>query len=160
MWTKYLVKLDFFTPMYGSVPSDPEVVAAWLKARMEKRPKPPSARSIQEINEEVLASLEDVSAEDSNILVFQRHKNVLSVRFDTIRAHIKDCSRVISNQYVGRIDKERAFSTRVINGVYLDPAVYWVPILRTFSPVVRRPPASSKRLRGRSWNSRQKSTKL
>lgn len=132
MWTKYRVTWDFMTKMYGSVPSDPEVVAAWLNAR-KPRVRAPGARSIEEINEEVLASIargEEFDEKSSQILVFQRHRGICSARFDTIRAHIKDCSRVLSNQYVGRIDGERAFSTRVINGVYTDPAVPWVPILR------------------------------
>ena len=132
MWTKYRVQWDFLTKMYGSVPSDPEVVKAWLGAR-QPRVKAPGARSIEEINEEVLASIErgdEFDEKSSQILVFQRDKGVPCVRFDTIRAHIKDCSRVLSNQYVGRIEGERAFSTRVINGVYTDPAQYWVPIVR------------------------------
>lgn len=140
MWTRYRVTFDFMTRTYGSVPSDPEVVAAWLKAR-EPRVKAPGARSIEEINEEVLASIErgeEFDEKSSQILVFQRHRGVCSVRFDTIRAHIKDCSRVLSNQYVGRIEGERAFSTRVINGVYTDPAAYWVPILRPDGELVTK----------------------
>lgn len=37
---------------------------------------------------------------------------------------------MISVQYTGKIEGERAFSTRVLNGVYLDPAMYWLPIER------------------------------
>src|SRR4029453_9708301 len=45
----------------------------------------------------------------------------------TVRAHLKDCARVLSAQYIGRIENERAFSTRVINGVYVDERHYWIP---------------------------------
>lgn len=132
MWDKYRVQWDFMTPMYGQTPADPEVVKKWLDTR-KANVKAPGAKSIEEINEEVLATInrgEEFEDKECNILVFQRHKGALCARFDTIRAHIKDCSRVLSNQFTGQIKGERAFSTRVINGVYTDPAMYWVPILR------------------------------
>lgn len=142
MWTKYRVQWDFLTRMYGSVPSDPEVIAAWLKARMPTI-KPAEARPMEAIQEEVLASIERGEVFDEKecqILVFQRHGGLCCVRFDTIRAHIKDCARVLSNQVMPRREGERAFSTRVINGVYTDPAQPWIPILRPDgSPTITKP---------------------
>src|SRR4029453_6513078 len=95
--------------------------------------KPAGSLSIQEINEEVLASIERGEGEADQsfqLLVFQRHEGRIVERAATVRAHQKDCARVLSNQFIGRIQGERAFSTRVINGVYLDPRTYWIPILR------------------------------
>ena len=132
MWTRYRVRWDFLTQLCGSVPADPEIVKAWLDAR-KPRVRPPGGKSIDDINEEVLATLaagDELSDADSNILTFQRHEGGCVQRAATVKAHLKDCARVLSNQYIGRIEKERAFSTRVINGVYHDPAVYWIPILR------------------------------
>ena len=131
MWTRYRVRWDFLTQLCGSVPADPEIVKAWIEAR-KRRVYPPGGKTLTEINEEVLASLADdtLSEEESNILTFQRHEGVCVMRAATVKAHLKDCARVISNQYVGRLANERAFSTRVINGVYHDPTVYWIPILR------------------------------
>lgn len=130
MWTAYHMRWDFLTKLCGSVPADPEMVEAWLASRTPKV-RPPGGKSLAEINEEVLATLgEPPDDEQRSLLVFQRWEGCCTVRAATIKAHIKDCSRVISNQYVGRIEGERAFSTRVINGVYPDERVYWVPVLR------------------------------
>jgi hypothetical protein len=61
-------------------------------------------------------------------LVFQRELGKLVVRTATIRAHMKDCARVISSLFVGKVEGERSYSVRVINGCYHDPEVYWTPI--------------------------------
>jgi len=139
MWTRYAVRWDFTTRMFGSIPADPEIVKAWIDAR-KPRVKPPGARSIDEIQEEILESIargDEFDEASCNVLTFQRHKGACAVRADTIRAHLKDCARVLSNQHIGYIKGERAFSTRVINGLYHDPAQYWIPILRADgSPVV------------------------
>lgn len=131
IWQQYRVRWHFLTRLCGSVPADPELVQRWQEAR---RPAvmPAGARSIQEINEEVLATLErgDEDTSEYSLLQFQRHGGGLVQRYGTVRAHIKDCARVLSAQYVGRIQGARAFSTRVINGVYLDEHEYWLPILR------------------------------
>ena len=132
LWTEYRVRFEFLTSLCGSTPADPEVVAAWLAARTP-RVKPAGALSIQEINEEVMASIERGEGEADqtySVLMFQRHAGGLVMRAATVRAHMKDCARVLSAQFVGRIQGERAFSTRVINGAYLDAREYWIPIRR------------------------------
>lgn len=131
MWTKYRVTWDFLTSICGSVPSDPEVVKKWLEVRMPNK-RPPDSRSMDEINTEVLASIErgDVFDEKQcQILVFQRDKGVCAQRAATVRAHIKDCARVLSG-YQAKDDNTRSFATRIINTVYHDPREYWLPILR------------------------------
>lgn len=65
-----------------------------------------------------------------SLLRFQRHNGGLVMRAATVRAHIKDCARVISAQWAINVKGERAFSTRVINAIYCDEAAYWIPILR------------------------------
>src|SRR5262245_3049954 len=132
LWTLYRVRWTLLTRLCASVPADPELVKKWLDSRAP-RVAPAGALSIDEINEEVLASIErgEGDADQSySMLVFQRHDGALVQRAATVKAHIKDCARVLSNQFVGRIQGERAFSTRVINGVYLDENEYWLPILR------------------------------
>src|SRR5262245_33114278 len=132
MWTRYRVRWDFLTKLCGSTPSDPEIVKAWLASR-KPAATPPKARSIAEIQEEVLASIQrgdEYDEKGSNILVFQRHNGVLCMRAGTVKAHIKDCARVLANQWMGRLAGERSFSTRVVNGVYPDHKQYWIPILR------------------------------
>lgn len=132
LWTWYRVRWDFLTDVCASVPADPEVITAWLAAR-EPRVKPAGALSIQEINEEVLASIERGEGEPDqaySMLVFQRHAGALCMRAATVRAHVKDCARVISAQFVGRIQGERSFATRVINGAYHNEREYWLPLCR------------------------------
>lgn len=139
LWTFYRVRWDFLTKLCGSVPADPDLIRAWLNAR-QPRVRPAGALSIEEINEEVLASIERGEGEPSDeysMLVFQRLDGALMLRSNTIRAHIKDCAYQLSGQFVGRIDRERTFNTRVKNGVYLDDVAH-VGIKGTkFLPVIR-----------------------
>ncbi len=132
LWTTYRVVWTFLTDLCSSTPADPELVEAWLAARMP-RVKPAGAMSIEEINEEVLASIErgeDEPDQSYSLLVFQRENGVLSMRAATVKAHIKDCARVLAAQFVDRIKGQRSLSTRMVNGVYLDKRVYWIPIRR------------------------------
>ena len=131
LWACYRVRLFFTTQLCGQTPADPEIMKPWLESR-QPRVKPVGGKSIDEIQEEVFASLADQQGEEEQLqmLVFQRHGGVCVMRAATIKAHLKDCARVLSAQYIGKIQGERAFSTRMANGVYPDPAVYWLPILR------------------------------
>src|SRR6185503_6035801 len=127
MWTIYTIRWDFYTKLCGSTPADPEIVKRVLDARKPKT-RPPNSRSIVETAEEILATLANPQEEEFAVNMFQRFKECCSFRSSTVKAHLKDIARVLSNQYIGRLEGERAFSTRVINGVYLDQ--YWIPILR------------------------------
>lgn len=129
MWTEYDVSLNGLNKLCGSVPADPEIVKAWLEAR-KPRVRPPASRSIDETTEEVLAHLAvPEETPEGAILTFQRDGGACVMRAATIKAHLKDCARQLSRR-IGRIEKEAAFSTRVINEVYPDEMVYWIPILR------------------------------
>jgi hypothetical protein len=133
LWNYYRVRWDFLTRVCGSTPADPEVIKKWLEVR-QPTVKPAGALSIQEINEEVLASIErgdEYEPQSFSMLVFQRNAGHLVMRYSTVRAHIKDCARVLSAQFVSRMKGERAFSTRVINGVYLNEREYWLPLRRS-----------------------------
>ncbi len=146
LWRYWDVELRFFSRVYGSVPADPEVITAWLAAR-QPTVRPPGGRSIDEVNEEVLASIAaDADSEavktEYQMLVFQHDPanpiGPLCFRSETLRAHHKDCARVLSAQYMGRIEGERAFSTKVINGLYPDPRRRWIELLREDdTPIVK-----------------------
>jgi len=130
MWTEYEVRWDFLDKLCGSVPGTPELIKGWLEARQPKV-KPPGGKSIDEINEEVLDSLaQPEDEEEIKFLTFQGNGKSLVLRAGTIKAHIKDCARRISALYVGKVEGEKAFSTKVINGVYPDEQQYWIPISR------------------------------
>jgi hypothetical protein len=139
LWTHYRVTWTFLTRLCASVPADPDMIRKWIESR-EARVKPAGALSIEEINEEVLASIERGEGEPDqsySMLVFQRHAGALVERYGTVKAHIKDCARVLSSQYIGKIEKEKSFSVRITNGLYLDPAQYWIPICRENGQPVR-----------------------
>lgn len=142
MWTRYRVTWTGLRNLCGSVPADPEIVKAWLDAR-KPRVRPPGGRSIDEINEEVLKSLvsdeeEEYDEAESKILTFQHDDGACVMRAATVKAHLKDCATVLSNQFIGYIKGERAFSTRIKNGVYEAPEGYWIPILRPDGSVVTK----------------------
>ncbi len=129
LWTPYRVRWDFLTKLCASVPADPAMREAWLKAR-QPSVRPPSSRSLTEINEEVVATLaEPLEEELGGLLVFQKVDGTCRMRAATIKAHLKDCARFLSSNYVGKIEGEKSFAVRFLNGVYPDPKTYWVPIL-------------------------------
>lgn len=139
VWKRWVVRWEFMSPLFGSVPGDPEMVKAWLDARKPKA-RPPGGRSIEEVQEEVLSTLAEGStdgAEERSLLVFQRYGGNLVIRTETIRAHLKDCARVISAQHIGKLKGERAFSTKVINGLYTDPAKPFTEIARLDGSLVK-----------------------
>jgi hypothetical protein len=137
IWTRYRVRFEFLTKVCGQTPDKPEMIQAWIDNRMP-RVAPPGARSIDEINAEALASLargEGLPDTEFSSLIFQRavggvDDGKLAFRHGTIRAHIKECARTLSNQFVAKFKGERAFSTRVINGLYLEERQYWIPLQR------------------------------
>lgn len=157
MWTLFDVRLNFLTKLCGSTPGNPALIETWTNVRASKRKSiPPDAKSIPEIQEEVLASLaQEAESEEEPpaINVFQRWTPELAILFPhlvlptgtlllraaTFRAHIKDCSRVLSTNYIGRAEGEKSFSSRVMNCVYEDPKMYWVPILRPSGEFVTEP---------------------
>jgi|SRR5215831_767221 len=129
MWTKYDVEWKFVTKLCGSLPADPELQRKWLDSRKPKV-RPPDSRSIDEIAAEVAASTVEASEEEKGgLYVFQKMEGGLVMRMATVRAHIKDCGRVLSSLYVGKIEKERSFAVKVLNSVYYPKEVYWVPVL-------------------------------
>jgi len=139
LWKFYRVRLDFTTSLCGSTPGDKELIRPWLEAR-KPRVRPPGGMSIDEIQEEVFASLPEEEPEFS-FLVFQRNPENgtnLVVRAATIRAHMKDCSRKISS-HIGKVEKQSSFATKVKNYVYPDENVYWVPVLRPDGSPVTEP---------------------
>lgn len=132
IWTNYRVRFDFVTKLCASVPADEGLIKKWLESRRPKI-KPPGGRSIDEINEEVFASL-PLEEETVNGLIFQRDNRNgtggLVVRTATLRAHMKDCASVISSFYVGKIEGERSFAMKIKHCVYHNEMEYWTPILR------------------------------
>lgn len=136
-WTIFNVRFNFLGKLCASVPADPKIRDAWLAARQPKS-KPPDSRSIQEIQEELAATIieeEGAEEEQRGLLVFQRVNGNLVLRASTFRSHIKDCARILSSLYVGKITGQRSFSSRILNCVYHDENSYWIPILKNGVPI-------------------------
>jgi hypothetical protein len=135
LWTRFSVTWTFVSNLYGQTPADPEIVRSWVDAR-KPAAVPPQGRPLVEIAEEVMATLAEPpeDMERKSLLVFQRDPTTtgdqrpIVFRAETIRAHLKDCARQVSAMVTSRLTGERAFSTRVINGVYLPLTQRWVPL--------------------------------
>jgi hypothetical protein len=129
MWSKFDVEMKFITKLAASLPADPDLQKKWLESRAPKV-RPPDSKSIDEIAAEVAETTPEFDdEEDRGFYVFQRLEGGLVLRMATIRAHIKDCARVLSSLYVGRVEKEKSFAVKVVNAVYYPPQVYWIPLL-------------------------------
>jgi len=131
IWTPYLITWTFLTRLCGSTPADPDIIRRWIDARAPQNKPAAGGKSLQEIAEEVLASLNEPAEEKkTSVLVFQRHEGQLVMRAATVRAHIKDCARQISSLLVGKVAGEKSFAVRVVNGLYHDEHEYWLPVRR------------------------------
>jgi len=142
LWHEYDVRLDFTTELCGSTPGNLDLIEPWLKSRAPKV-IPPGGKTITEITEEVFSTLAEPEEETKpGQLVFQRKDGKLVLRSAAFRAHIKDCARIISSLYVGKIEGEKSFSVRVMNGVYHDEKAPFTPILKEDSTPFTEPTGS------------------
>jgi len=143
IWNVYEVTFRFLTKLCAQTPANPDIIRRWLETRAPEV-KAPGAKSLEVIQEEVLEAIErgegEPSQEFSKLVFCHDEDGSLAYRHDTIRAHVKDCARVLSAQFWPRQKGERAFSTRVINGVYTDETKYWIPILDFETMKPRRSP--------------------
>lgn len=131
LWQRYKVTWEFTNRLCGSFPLSKDMIQPWLDARKPTN-KPEGARSIKEIADEAMESIqtpeeEAQALEERTTLGFQRYDDYLVMRGGTIRAHIKDCARVLSS-FSARAQGEKSFAVKAINSIY--PDEYWVPILK------------------------------
>ncbi len=132
LWQKYKVVWEFKGKLCGSFPLSKDMISPWLEARKPTN-KPEGGRSIKEIAEEATKSIEvDVDAENQILeerttLGFQRYDDYLVMRGGTVKAHIKDCARILSS-FSLRAQGERSFAVKAVNCIY--PDEYWIPILK------------------------------
>ena len=106
LWTTYRVTWTFPGNLFASVPKNPDLIEPWLQSRTP-RATPPNSRSIQQVQEEVVATMleEAPSIEEETKKVslgFQYVDGQLCQRGATVRAHLKDCARIVGKQYVGK----------------------------------------------------------
>jgi hypothetical protein len=117
MWLEYRVVMTFNRRLCGSVPMSRELIRPWLEARAPKKDPEPGARGLDELEEEVAASVDETQmSEDERVtLGFQADSNGLFVRSGTIKAHIKDCANQIKD-FLGI----RNLRSKVANKVYIE----------------------------------------
>jgi hypothetical protein len=128
-WTLVKLRMMMQNQLCASVPANESTMMAWLQSRMPKA-KPPGGKSIEEIQREVIATLakrplEPEEEYEMAMNVFQRVDGKLVMGGRTIRAHIKDMARKVG-ALMGKLEGERAYSTRIINTVY--PSEEWITI--------------------------------
>lgn len=113
MWKFFEVTMNFEGRLCGSVPLSKELIKPWLESRMPNT-KPSGARSVEEMEEEVLASIQET--EERTTLGFQQDETGLFVRAGTIKAHLKDCANQIKD-----VVKLKALRSKVANKVFIEP---------------------------------------
>jgi len=112
MWQTVVVKWNFVDRLCGSMPMSKDLVPIWLKSRMPNQ-KPDNARPMEEIEHEVLASIEET--EERTMLGFQSDDTGYWVRGGNVKAHLKDCANQIKD-VVGI----KAFRSKIASKIYLD----------------------------------------
>lgn len=139
LWQQYKVTWTFKTKLCGSFPLAKDMISPWLEAR-KPGVKPEGGRTIQELASEAVATLErveeeNIALEERTTLGFQRNDDYLVMRGGTIKAHIKDCARMLSSfsEKPVKGSGERSFAVRALNCLYPDD--YWVPILKNGKPI-------------------------
>lgn len=139
LWKKYRVTFDFVGKLCGSTPLSPNMIAPWLEAR-KPTVRPAGGKSIAEVHQEVLTTIatEDIEKENVEIeqritLGFQNIDGQLVMRGGTMKAHIKDCARILSSMVYAKIKGERSLAVRVLNCVNVEEA--WIPIHKNGRPV-------------------------
>lgn len=130
LWTNYAVTWSFPDQLCGSVPKKAEMVEGWLDARKPDA-IPPNTRTLQEVQEEVVATLLVDDTDDVEKRVWEGFQTIdggLVMRGATVRAHMKDCARTVGRMHIGKIKGEAMLGWKITNGLYV--AEYWIPILR------------------------------
>jgi hypothetical protein len=131
LWQKYKVIWTFKNRLCGSFPENKDMISPWLEARKPAN-KPEGGRDMAEIEAEAIKSIEQENEEkvERTTLGFQRNDDFLVMRGGTIKAHIKDCARVLSSfgEKPQKGSGLRSLAVRATNCIY--PEDYWVPILK------------------------------
>lgn len=145
VWKDYRVTWNFETDVFGSFPASEDVMGAFINKKMKDRKITPTKISLMEngvveVRREGM-SLDDLYAEkiqegmaslpteegmiEERTLVFRRHEGKLAFQGGTVRAHIKDISRVLSSLVLTRVDGgPKSLNVRATNGLYV--AEEWV----------------------------------
>lgn len=122
MWDRYRVTWQFTNLLCGSVPQAKELVRPWLEARKPAK-KPAEGPSLDEMEQEVMETIDDSETVERITLGFQRDELGLFVRGGTIKAHLKDCANQVKEavRKAHYKDKDRiGLKAMVANKVYVE----------------------------------------
>lgn len=120
MWKEYDVTMTFTGRLCGSVPLSKKIIPNWLESRKPKK-EPEDARSLEDIEKEVLESIEDVV--ERTTLGFQHDNMGFWLRGGNVKSHLKDCGNQI--KYALGLT---ALKAKVANAVYINE--YKIHILK------------------------------
>jgi len=122
VWDRYRVTWQFTNLLCGSVPQAKELVRPWLEARKPAK-KPAEGPSLDEMEQEVMETIDDSETVERITLGFQRDELGLFVRGGTIKAHLKDCANQVKEavRKAHYKDKDRiGLKAMVANKVYVE----------------------------------------
>ena len=122
LWKSYQVTWRFVSRLCGSAPK--EDLLEHYALGIGPTVRPPSSRNIPQTLEVMMetavdtADVQDEAISRSTVGFFKLGQELVVPTY-SIRAHIKDCVRQVEGLYIGRIEKEKSFVTRVKNGLYV-----------------------------------------
>lgn len=140
VWKNYQVMFTFVTPIYGGFPASEDVLQAFIAKKMKDGAIRPirvvrGDDGVAEVKEELtldekreqviasaLSSVPETKEEEveRRTLVFRRNMHGhLMVVAGSLRAHVKDCARVLSTMVMTRGDGEKSLNIRATNGLYV-----------------------------------------
>lgn len=109
MFKQFKVRWEFKNRLMAGTPANPALIGKWLEARKASESKykklvdtvpPEELKSLEQLEEEKVAALPNIPEEaDTSYLVFLRDEEKrLYLESYTIKAHLKDCCRVLGSK--------------------------------------------------------------
>ena len=141
LWMQYQVTWEFPGNLFSSTPKNPDLIEPWLQARKPKA-IPPNARSIDQVQAEVVSTMlvepETLEEQEKRVsLGFQYVEGAIHQRGATVRAHMKDCARIVGKMFVGKVKGEAMLGWKITNGLYVNE--YWIPVTRPDGTPITQP---------------------
>lgn len=154
LWLDYKVEFNFTTAIFGSFPGAESVLRSFVEQKIEKgKLKLKDGEGIKKKISEARKTLPSgKEMEDQRTLVFRRiprewfgnnsyllkekkANSFLGVHGGSIRSHIKDCARALSQNFMptAKGTGEKSLGVRATHGLYVQDN--WVPIVKNGKPL-------------------------
>lgn len=159
VWKDYCVTLEFTSPVYGGFPAAEKVLSSFIEKKIKDGAAAPirvqrGEEGIVEVKENFTQEEKrDMMIQDAlntvpptkedeteqRTLVFRRiphgpFQGAFGIVGGSIRAHVKDCARVLSSSVILRGEGEKSLNIRATNGLYV--VEDWIPLIRRGRPIM------------------------